>query len=125
MAKIFFDANYFIDTVQQRKDITLESFLMHQLFISPLSVHILAYTYKYKIPSEKLTKTLQGHFTIIPFDLEINQKALAGPTSDFEDNVQLHSAAEGECDVFLTDDKKLLSLKFFGKTQLLPTLKDL
>lgn len=41
---------------------------------------------------------------------------LSGPTVDFEDNVQLHSAAEAECEIFLTEDKKLLKLGFFGKT---------
>lgn len=45
-------------------------------------------------------------------------KALEGPTVDFEDNTQLHSAAEAECDYFLTNDEKLLKMKFFGKTRL-------
>lgn len=35
---------------------------------------------------------------------------------------QLHSAAEAECDYFLTSDKKLLAMKFFGKTRIVSTL---
>lgn len=55
---------------------------------------------------------------MIPFDSAIAEKALVGPTSDFEDNVQLHSAAEAECDIFLTEDKKLSDMKFFGKVRI-------
>ena len=56
-------------------------------------------------------------FQIVEFSDTILKRALEGPTPDFEDNVQLHSAAEAECDLFLSEDKKLLELKFFGKTQ--------
>lgn len=37
---------------------------------------------------------------------------------NLEDNIQLHSAAEAECDFFLTSDDKLLKIKFFGKTEI-------
>lgn len=55
---------------------------------------------------------------VIPFSEDVLKKSLNGPTSDFEDNVQLHSAAEAECDYFLTNDEKLLKMKFFGKTEI-------
>ena len=37
---------------------------------------------------------------------------------DFEDNVQLHCAAQANCDFFLTRDEKMLKLGFFGKVRL-------
>ena len=122
MAKIFLDANYFIDLVEERKQaVSLNNFVDHQLFISSLSVHILTYLYKYKIPDKGLNIALK-RFNIIDFDKQIVGASVLGPTIDFEDNVQLHSAAEAECDFFLTEDKKLLNLKFFGKTKVVNTL---
>lgn len=58
---------------------------------------------------------LQEQFGIVPLTEHILNKALEGPTNDLEDNIQLHSAAEAQCDIFLTNDKKLLNLKYFGK----------
>jgi len=122
MAKVFLDANYFIDLVEERKqEVSLNKFREHQLFISSLSIHILSYIYKYKIPDKGLNIALKK-FNIIDFDKQVVDKSLLGPASDFEDNVQLHSAAEAECDLFLTEDKKLLDLKFFGKTKIINSL---
>ena len=117
MAKIFFDANIFIDLVEKRQKTTISDFLGHELHISPLSIHILTYMYKYGIPNKKLADS-RKYFNLIPFDENVAENAMQGPTSDFEDNVQLHSAASADCDLFLTNDKKLLSLKFFGKTRI-------
>lgn len=123
MVRVFLDANIFIDIVEQRRDISLEQFKENKLFISPLSIHILSYIYKYRIPDKKLLE-LPTYYTIVPADIEIVKKTLIGPTADFEDNVQLHSSAEAECDYFLTSDSKLLDMKFFGKTQILPQLEN-
>ncbi|MDO8497549.1 MAG: PIN domain-containing protein [bacterium] len=117
MAKIFLDTNIYIDIIKKRTDRDLEDFQGHDLFISPLSIHILAYLFKYKIPNHELDVNREL-FNIVPFAAKIVEDALIGPTSDFEDNVQLHSAAEADCDVFLTEDKKLLSMKFFGKVKI-------
>lgn len=118
MAKIFVDTNIFIDWVEGRKTTSLLDKLEGQtLVISPLSIHILTYLYKYKIPNNKLAEYKQ-YFVFVPMDKIITFKALAGPTSDFEDNVQLHSCALADCDYFLTSDKELLKIKFFGKTQI-------
>lgn len=118
MAKIFVDTNIFIDWVEGRKTISLLDKLEEQtLVISPLSIHILAYLYKYKMPSSKLSEYEQ-YLVFVPMDKTITFKALTGPTSDFEDNVQLHSCASYDCDYFLTSDKDLLRTKFFGKTQI-------
>lgn len=121
MAKIFLDANIFIDIVEKRRKIDKTQFLNHNLFITPLSIHLLTYLYKYKIPAKAL-KGINQRFSFVPFDGNLTLKALTGPTLDFEDNVQLHSAAEAECDLFLTEDRKLLNLKFFGKTRIVNTL---
>jgi predicted nucleic acid-binding protein len=121
MAKVFLDASSFIDIIENRGVVDLESFKGHSLFISPLSIHILVYVYRYKIPNEKLAK-LRNFINIATLDQQIASKSLSGPTSDFEDNVQLHTAAAAECEVFLTKDKKLLGLRFFGKVQITPNL---
>lgn len=121
MARVFLDVNILIDLTEERKDKTLDDFGDHKLFISPLSIHILTYMYKYRMPNKKLLG-LPTQFTIIPCTDTITLQSLSGPTSDFEDNVQLHSAAAAECDTFLTEDKKLLGMKFFGKTELKSTL---
>lgn len=57
---------------------------------------------------------------MIDFSEDILDKALDGPSADLEDNIQLHSAAEAEADLFLTNDEGLLNLKFFGKTEIKP-----
>src|SRR3989304_4512900 len=113
MARVFLDANIFIDLVENRRPILTDELDKNTLCISSLSAHILMYITKHKVPYGKLSNTIDS-FSIVPFDLTICSQALEGPTSDFEDNVQLHSAASAECDIFLTSDKKLLKLKFFG-----------
>lgn len=120
MARVFLDTNFYIDVTKRAKDkwINLRDNL---LFISPLSTHVLFYTRKLKVPDLEVNE-LQEQFGIVPFTKFILDKALEGPTKDLEDNIQLHSAAEAECDFFLTADKKFLNLKFFGKLRIQPTL---
>ncbi len=119
MANIFLDTNVFIDAIHRKpgQDILylLENHILH---ISPLSVHIYCYSYKIKIPNEIVAEQTEK-FQIIEFSYVIMNKALSGPTSDFEDNIQLHSAVENDCELFLTLDKKLLNMRFFGKTQII------
>lgn len=119
MAKIFLDANAFIDVIERGGKIRQEDLEGHRLVASPLSVHILTYLTKQTLPYQNLTKALTL-FSLVPFETQICQRSLIGPTPDFEDNVQLHSAVQAECDIFLTNDKQLLKLKFFGKMQLVP-----
>lgn len=118
MADLFFDANFFIDFAERKNEITLSKFHNHRLHVSPLSIHILAYSYRYKIPQEMLVK-LTDFFNIVPLDQKITLLSLTGPTNDFEDNIQLHSASEADCNFFLTNDKKMLKMKFFGKAQII------
>jgi len=115
MARIYLDANYFIGTVNQRKRINLASLSSHVLFISPLSVHVLYYVYKIKVPDENISKLI-NFFNIVSLTENLLKKSVLGPTSDLEDNIQLHSASAADCDVFLTEDKILLKMKFFGKS---------
>ena len=120
MAKIFLDANSFIDYIESRKDVNLNDLANNFIFISPLSIHIASYLYKYKMPEKRLENI--SIFALIPFDPMISKQALLGPTKDFEDNVQLHSATEAKCDIFLTSDKDLLKMKFFGNMLIQPSL---
>lgn len=118
MAKVFLDTNILIDLLEGRRDLSEKFSSKEKLFISPLSIHILLYVMKQKVPNDVLAD-LEELFSLIPFDETMCYKALAGPTVDFEDNVQLHSAAEADCDTFLTEDKKLLEMKFFGKVKII------
>ncbi len=121
MARVFLDANVLIDLLEKRGQVSRESLNDHEVFISPLSVHISAYMTKRKVPNSELA-VIVDDFTITVFDERICSKALQNPTTDFEDNVQLHSAAEADCDFFLTNDKQILNLKFFGKTKIIKDL---
>lgn len=117
MARVFVDANIFIDLVEKRSQLNIDDLNNHDLFISALSVHILIYITKKKVPYPFLSEIIK-RFLIVDFTSDIVNKALQNPTDDLEDNIQLHSAAEADCDVFLTSDSKLLKLKFFGKTEI-------
>lgn len=122
MAKIFLDTNVFIDAVHRKPEKKiLDKLIGHIPYISTLSLHIYCYTYKIKIPNKKLD-TQRDKFQLVDFSSNILDKCLQGPTKDLEDNIQLHSAAEAECDFFLTSDVKLLNLKFFGKVQIVPEI---
>lgn len=122
MVRVFLDTNYFIDLVNQRNDVKLSNLGTNAPFISPLSAHITMYVNKRKVPCPELAKILEM-FSFVPFDTAITNKALIGPTSDIEDNVQLHSASTAVCDYFLTRDKKLLAMKFFGKTRIVSKIE--
>lgn len=121
MEKVFLDVNVLIDLVEKRKELNPEDLSIYTVFISPLSVHILTYVTKQKVPSSKISDIIKP-FYIVALDEDILNMALTGPTDDFEDNVHLHSAAEADSDLFLTSDQKLLKMKFFGKTKIKSSL---
>ena len=123
MAKVFLDTNYFIDIIHRKPEVQLlDSLENHSVHISPLSVSIYYYTFKIKSPNRSSIEQLKGMY-YIDLSADILEKALLGPTSDVEDNIQLHSAALSECDYFLTNDSRLLSMKFFGKTKILSAME--
>lgn len=117
MAKLFFDTNYFINLYSKRVPlkISLNELENHDLYVSVLTYHIFAYSYKIKIPNKELVASVDKFF-LVGLNEKILKNALTGPTQDLEDNIQLHSGAESDCDFFLTHDQKLLDMKFFGKT---------
>lgn len=122
MAKVFLDTNYFIDAIVRKPEKQiLDQLLDNIILISTLSLHIYCYTYKIKIPDKRVIAQ-RSLFQLVDFSVDIVKKALLGPTTDFEDNVQLHSAATDDCDYFLTEDKKLLKMKFFGRPQITTSL---
>lgn len=120
MVRVFLDTNIYIDAVKRNKK-SLEDIRGDLLFISALSTHILFYSFKLKVP-DKEVDAVQNQFGILNLSEDILKNALIGPTPDLEDNIQLHSAAEAECDYFLTSDKKLLAMTYFGKTKIVDTL---
>ena len=121
MANIFLDTNVFFDIVYRKKTRLADMVIDHRLFISPLSCHIYFYTFKVSVPNSLFTEQID-RFNLIPLDAEILEKALEGPTADLEDNIQLHSAISAECDIFLTHDKTLVKMAFFGKTRITTSL---
>lgn len=122
MVRAFLDTNYFIDAIHRKpEENILESLLDYSVYVSPLSFHIYCYIYKIKIPNKKVSAH-KDKFSLVELSDRILQNALQGPTSDFEDNIQLHSAAEANCDFFLTSDQKLLEMKFFGKVRIADNL---
>lgn len=122
MAKIFLDTNIFIDAIHRKPEYeVLDSLEGHFLLISPLSVHIYCYSFRVKILEIQLHGQL-SKFNLVDLDSDIVKKAAYGPTDDLEDNIQLHSAAESDCDYFLTGDKKLQKMKFFGKVRIVDGL---
>ncbi|HNQ16708.1 MAG TPA: hypothetical protein PKJ26_00830 [Candidatus Woesebacteria bacterium] len=107
MAKLFLDANCLIDLIENRDETLAQQLTGHQLVISALSIHILCYVGKHTMPSNLLDQAL-SYFTTVSMNQEIATKSLQGPTPDFEDNVQLHSALFSQCEYFVSRDTKLL-----------------
>ena len=120
MAKVFLDTNKVIDLAQRKPEIRNE-LDGYQVYLSPLSIHILCYANKTKVPDGKISQ-FKKEFQIIDLTDEILEMSLNGPTNDLEDNIQLHSAAKADCDYFLTNDKKLLKTGYFGKTKICSSL---
>lgn len=120
MANIFLDSNFFFD-ITERDVNKRESLNNRKVFISALSYHILFYTYKHRVPQKLIVKH-KKEFAVIDLTDKILNSSLEGPTNDLEDNIQLNSASESGCDIFLTNDKRLLKMKFFGKTKIVSSL---
>ena len=121
MAKVFLDANYFIGIVNRAPEVDESILDKHQGFVSILSCHILFYINKINVPDDKMNSFISD-FNLVEITNNILERALYGPTQDLEDNLQLQSAATADCDLFLTADKNLLNLKFFGKTRVTASL---
>jgi hypothetical protein len=100
MANIFLDANYFIGILTKRENISLEELSGHQLFISPISIHIYYYINKIKVPDEQ-TELLLEDYSVTDLNSDVMMQSQTGPTVDLEDNIQLHSAVLTDCDYFL------------------------
>lgn len=118
MAKIFLDTNIAIDILGGRRELPFELSYEMDFYISVLSIHIIFYVRKSKIPDPKTSNVL---FEIdwVDFNEDMAERAMMGPTTDFEDNVQLHSAVFADADVFITRDAHLQKLGYFGKVQIL------
>ena len=116
MAKVFLDTNIFIDIIKRNKD-KYQMLVGNEIYVSPLSFHIAFYSLKVKTPNISILKSLDN-FSLVNLDEKILKQALNSPTTDLEDNIQLHSAVKANCDIFLTNDKKLLKMVYFGKIKI-------
>lgn len=121
MANVFLDTNIFID-IQEGRSPLINLVKGRDLHVSVLTIHIFFYVLKYKTPYEEFKTSLES-FCIVDFTNRIMMKALAGPTKDYEDNVQLYSAIEARCDLFYTRDSELLKLGYFGSLEMRSTEK--
>lgn len=117
MARVFLDTNYFVGLANRVPEVETETLDEQKGFISTLSCHILFYINKINVPDVKMNSFI-ADFNLIELSQDILDKALLGPTTDLEDNIQLHSAVGTNCDIFLTYDAKLLKMRFFGKTEI-------
>ncbi|MBI2326638.1 type II toxin-antitoxin system VapC family toxin [Candidatus Collierbacteria bacterium] len=123
MAKVFLDTNIFIDLIEGRGNKILASDLdQHHVYISPLSIHILFYVEKKRVPNPNSNATISQFEMVDLTRTLLEERSLVGPTDDLEDNIQLQSAIEADCDYFLTHDKQLLKMGYFGKTRILSSL---
>jgi len=114
MATIYLDTNILLD-IYCRNIAQIKELAKHELYISPLSCHIISYTTKTKIPSLELNSLIKI-MGVVSLSNLILQRSHVGPTDDLEDNLQLHSASQARCQYFLTHDKLLLKLGYFGET---------
>lgn len=118
MVNIYLDANILLDILTHRQQFDILALGQNRPIISTLSVHIAAYSAKVFQPDTEF-KAVVDLFTLIPLENVIVNLSLKGPTSDFEDNVQLHSAVKAQANYFITRDIALLKLGIFGSTQIL------
>lgn len=117
MAKVFLDANIYIDFMENRDRLLVKELDGTDLFVSTLSIEIWMYVFKRIVPNSSLLEIF-NIFNFVDYSSSIARKSVLGPTPDFEDNVQLHSASEANCDTFITKDLKLLKLGYFGKVHI-------
>lgn len=122
--RLYLDTNVVIDLLDPAARERLgggfysyQQFHNHIVFISCLSVHIYMYITRSKVPSAK-SSDLTMMFNLIALTKDITLRSLGGPTNDFEDNIQLHSAIAAGADMFITRDKQLLSMGYFGACQI-------
>jgi predicted nucleic acid-binding protein len=121
MAKVFLDTNTFIDFIESRDKLLGKALDGSDLSVSTLSIGIWTYVYKRLVPDKGLLEMFNT-FNFVDYTASIAKKSVVGPTTDFEDNVQLHSAVEANCTYFITKDLKLLKLGYFGKVHISDSL---
>jgi predicted nucleic acid-binding protein len=90
----------------------------NRVYLSPLSLHIYMYVYKKQVPWNEMALWCQ-RVGVVDFNSNISRLASSGPTHDFEDNVQLHSAVVAGTELFVTSDKLLLRLDTFANFRLI------
>ncbi len=92
MENVFLDTNIFIDIAEDRDIILKRKLSGSKAYLSISSIGTWIYVYKHKVPNTKFS-TLFNAFNLVTITPELVHKSLSGPTADYEDNLQLHSAA--------------------------------
>ena len=124
MARVFLDANQIIDVFARRRQYMADILHGHKIYTSPLNIHIFCYVFHKTMPDPVLARIIKEDFQLVAISGHIAHISLQGPTSDYEDNIQLHSAVAADCEILLTNDKQLLKMGYFGKTRLVSDLAD-
>ena len=114
--KVFLDTNVLLDAYDERDDsrffedawkiLSLGVERYCKLYMSVISVPVLAYVIKGMTASEKkaLIQRITEVVTPLPSLPEHISKIIEMPTKDIEDAMQMLSAQEGGCDVIVTRD---------------------
>jgi predicted nucleic acid-binding protein len=118
MAKFFIDTNFFMRTYEGLYREPMAALANQHRFISALTLHITCYVHKIKIPDQNLS-THSEHFTVLPINTSTADSSLTGPTSDFEDNIQLNTCLENMIPTFVTLDKELLKLSHYKNVSII------
>lgn len=118
MVKYFLDTNFFMRSYEGTHLEALAKIAEAERCISALTIHITCYVHSISIPDKTLSKHLT-FFTVLAINKQIISASLDGPTSDYEDNVQLNTAAYNNIPTFITLDTKLLKLKKYQNTAII------
>ncbi len=118
MDKIFLDTNFFMRLLEGQLKDERKKLDKYQCYVSTLSIHITMYVHKLSVPHPTLRSFLK-YFGVLPLSRQTSLMSLEGPTSDYEDNLQLTAAAENGINIFITLDKELLKLKQFQSVKII------
>ncbi len=113
MNKVFLDTNFFMRLLEGQLLEQGKKLDTSERLISPLSIHIATYVHRLTMPDERFTDFV-SHFTVVLTSPACAQVSLCQPTSDYEDNIQLNTAAEAGATIFYTLDKQLLALQAYS-----------
>ena len=131
MMRAFLDTNILMDIlVQERKSAAASTMIFEQVkngkleaFASTQSITDMYYIASQfnvtKMDTDRFTQWMLAYVNVRPVYESCIRSALKMENVDFEDNALLASAELEQCDVFVTNDKKILSRDNLGQLKAL------